>query len=37
MVENVLEGSKDREEDSEELSCSLDENGYCGSGAEWWV
>lgn len=32
MVENVLEGSKDKEEDHEELSCSLDRKGVVGMG-----
>lgn len=33
MVENVLE-KNDREENSEGLTCGLDDSGHCGNGAE---
>lgn len=37
MVENVLEKSRDREENSEGLTCGLDDSGHCGSGAGCWI
>lgn len=37
MVENVLEKSKNREENSEGLTCGLDDSGYCQNGAECWI
>ena len=33
MVENVLEKSRDKEENSEGLTCGLDDSGHCGNGA----
>lgn len=37
MVENVLEKSRDREENSEGLTRGLDDSGHCGSGAGCWI
>ena len=37
IVENVLEKSRDRKENSEGLTCGLDDSGHCGSGAECWI